>query len=140
VAHLGTVTYNPNPKFALNRAYFGVFAFTWVADHTLISGGNPYIWQSAAFGNVRVFLRFDPTWFSWNSNNRTLDKLILDYYALLPPYTTPISPGAHAVTFGYTTTPEQFTIAIEQPFLQKHAYYALPAPSPTFWFQPPPTP
>lgn len=140
MAHLGPVTYAPGAKYTFPRNYVRFFALSWVSDFFLVSGGNPFVWQTNVYGGIRLYLRFTDEFYAASSNLYSLDYIIEDYYALAPPYTTPISPGAHAVRFGVSTTPIQPTFAIEQPYLQKHTYYALPTSLTDPWVVYPPYP
>src|SRR5689334_409475 len=98
---IGTLTCLPSPKFSLVRSYLYDIDIALYGDGFSGTGSVRFI-HAVPPDPTFITIIFDNDWYVWNSNGRTLDNILTDFYVQTPPSTvkTPLP-----VTLGYWYNP-----------------------------------
>jgi hypothetical protein len=106
---IGTGSYSPSSGFWLIRAYNryfnvivdGVPVTQTINTFNFVDAGNP---------NVVFSIVVDPDFYFWNTNKRTMDRVISEsYYIVLPSFTQ--IPMPFSLTYYYSVAAGQQTLA-----------------------------
>ncbi len=90
---IGTGTFSPTAKFAFPRSY--VYRLL-IARHglTLAQTGSTWLFINPPPEPTVGVLVIDPAFWAWNSNGRSLDHIVTDFYYVVPP-----DPTQHPLNF-----------------------------------------
>lgn len=90
MAIYGTATYLPSGRWAFPRPYIVQVTFGFGAGAIITHSDNEFFITDGTHPTTHVVCNFIPGLFASNSNRYTLDRCIVDWYALEDPSPTPI--------------------------------------------------
>lgn len=83
---VGSVAFDPNARFAFNRAYITWFEWFLNSDNAGVTfDGSTFTIPSATFPNIVQYVEINPAWWHWSSNSYTLDHLVVAYWYIILP-------------------------------------------------------
>jgi hypothetical protein len=86
VGTIGAGTFSPSGAFSLPRSYLYNFDIARYGDAISSAGPTWFIHAPLPDPTFAVIIA-DNDWFVWNSNGRTLDHILTDFYYEVPPST-----------------------------------------------------
>jgi len=89
---LYTPTFFGTGAYVAERQYCKWLALEWLPG-CVVQLGNPYVVRENLFGGYEVHIRFEPSFFAWDSGGWRQDEILLDYYATAPGSSVPIPAG-----------------------------------------------
>jgi len=130
---LATFHYNPMAKAFTPRSYIKEIALGWIAGVTVVSASNPYEWLEHTYGGYRVFMRLKANYFTWNSNEYSLDYPLDDFYAIEPVSGNHVALGLVEVGLGYSPTHPSLVLTFALGGTSDYYFQTLPAAPPSYW-------
>lgn len=90
---MANLIYSPAADFNVQRQYLWGYAFGWWNGTSLVTPGNPSVFQEVPFGGYQVVVKFKDWFWDWDNRAGNLDYLFEDLYAIPPGGGAPIDAG-----------------------------------------------
>lgn len=129
-------TYANGGQFALQRSYLKGFVLVWQPGSTVITSGNPWVFEEHVYGGYRLHIKFRSEWWNWSSNRYTPDWIVEDFYATAPGSSTPINQGGVLVGLSYDVDHPSYYISFITGAAPDPLWLDFPAAPSTYWLPP----